>query len=129
MDPVRVGSEHQQVGVLEGRLGRVRADRWRAADDVVTAGAGPPADQCVVAGLVLRNPDPHDGRACLLSPTELGVATLTTVRRARRDSLSQLLAAWTETDRDAFAALLARFTTDLDEAGTLNPTPTTGSPA
>lgn len=81
------------------------------------------------AGLVLRNPDPHDGRACLLSPTELGVATLTTVRRARRDSLSQLLAAWTETDRDAFAALLARFTTDLDEAGTLNPTPTTGSPA
>ena len=81
------------------------------------------------AGLVVRNPDPDDGRACLLSPTELGVETLTTVRRSRRDSLSLLLAAWSDSDREAFAALLARFTADLDEAGALTSTPTAGSPA
>ena len=81
------------------------------------------------AGLVLRDDDPDDGRACLLSPTALGVETLTTVRRARRASLSHLLAAWPESDREAFAALLARFTSDLDEAGTLNHTPTAGSSA
>ena len=51
-DPLRVGPEHQQVGVLEGRLGGVGADRRRAADDVVAAGAGAPADQRVVARLV-----------------------------------------------------------------------------
>ena len=51
LEPLRVGPEHQEVGVLEGRLGRVGADGRPAADDMVAAGAGAPADG-VVARLV-----------------------------------------------------------------------------
>src|SRR4051794_33241030 len=47
-----VGAEHQEVGVLEGGLGRNGARRWHAADDVMATGAGAPADERVRAGIV-----------------------------------------------------------------------------
>ncbi len=64
-------------------------------------------------GWVGRERDPEDHRAQLLDLTPLGRAVLADVRRSRAEVLTRLLPDWTNTELEAFAAQLARFTSDV----------------
>lgn len=70
----------------------------------------------VQAGLIERKADPHDGRACLLAPTEQGAAVYARARLERNEWLAQTLRAWDRADVDQLLALLDRLNTDLAES-------------
>ena len=74
----------------------------------------------VAGGLVARAPDPADRRACRLTLSDQGRATLESVRAARWAQLRQALSGWSDPERGAFADQLWRFAGDL-------PTPTVGT--
>jgi DNA-binding MarR family transcriptional regulator len=57
-------------------------------------------------GLVLRTPDPADGRSSLLSPTEEGLSRLASARRPYENSLVTTLADWPVDEIDHLARLL-----------------------
>jgi len=67
----------------------------------------------VMADLMTKVPDPADGRASLLSLTPRGEAVLRAVSESRRDALAVAVAGWTDDERAALAAGLARLGTDL----------------
>jgi len=62
---------------------------------------------------VRRLADPADGRVALLEPTTEGKAVIDRIETRRRQILSGVLDAWPAADRDAFADLMERFTTNL----------------
>ncbi|MBW9205138.1 MarR family transcriptional regulator [Mumia sp. zg.B53] len=65
-------------------------------------------------GLVERVPDPTDGRARLISLTEVARERLAEVRATRRARLARAIADWTEDDLDTLASLLGRLNTGLE---------------
>jgi DNA-binding MarR family transcriptional regulator len=67
------------------------------------------------AGLVTRDPDPHDARAALVRPTPAGLAALNETRQVRRAFLDEALSGWPEADQQDFARLLGAFHRDLEE--------------
>lgn len=67
------------------------------------------------AGLVAREPDPEDGRACQVRLTEHGQTVLTTTRGERRGVVRELLQSWSSTDVAHLASLLTAFNTGLDD--------------
>jgi DNA-binding MarR family transcriptional regulator len=64
-------------------------------------------------GLVDRDPDPVDGRAFLLKPSEDGQRRLDTAAAARRAEWRDRLADWDTADLRSFTTALARMNTDL----------------
>ena len=70
----------------------------------------------VASGLVVRVPDPEDGRACLLSLSELGRTVLESVSEARRRVLAEAVSGWTEAERQGLADGLIRLAAGLDAA-------------
>ncbi|MBU7596454.1 MarR family transcriptional regulator [Streptomyces sp. P38-E01] len=68
-------------------------------------------------GLVVRAPDPDDGRASLVELTEEGRARFTVVRQARRETFVARLAGWDRGDVAELARLLHRFNTPPDAEG------------
>lgn len=70
--------------------------------------------QLVKLGLVERTADPEDGRATLLAATAEGSRVFAENRRTRNERIAALMADWPAADRDRFAELLGRFTTDLE---------------
>jgi DNA-binding MarR family transcriptional regulator len=72
-------------------------------------------------GYVERRPDPHDGRASLLSLTRAGADALAGARALRADWALTALAGWGESDADLLNDLLARLVTDLETAGANHP--------
>lgn len=66
------------------------------------------------AGLVAREPDSEDGRACRLRLTERGQDVLLTTRAERRGVVRELLQSWSPQDLAKFASLLAAFNAGLD---------------
>jgi DNA-binding MarR family transcriptional regulator len=64
--------------------------------------------------MVVRQNDPHDGRATRIRLTPTGRRTLERVRRARRAWLDQLLEGWDDHDLSTLASLLGRFAGDLE---------------
>ena len=66
------------------------------------------------AGLVSRQPDPHDGRGTVVSPTGVGRTRVAAVRAARRDLYQQVLADWSAGDRSTLADLLHRLNVSID---------------
>jgi DNA-binding MarR family transcriptional regulator len=70
----------------------------------------------VAAGLIARTPDPADGRAALLSLTELGASVLEAVSESRRRELAVAIADWSDEERNALASGLLRLGADLHEA-------------
>jgi len=66
-------------------------------------------------GLLLREPDPADGRATLISASPDAVHRLKAVDRDRRRWLDEQLAEWTETDLRDFVGGLGRYNTALDQ--------------
>ncbi|MBC3192002.1 MarR family transcriptional regulator [Pseudonocardia sp. C8] len=66
------------------------------------------------AGLVEVSPQERDPRSVSVRLTPSGAAARERVRAARLAPLREVMAHWTEPDREALAGLLDRFNTDLD---------------
>jgi DNA-binding MarR family transcriptional regulator len=64
--------------------------------------------------LLERTPDPEDGRATLLSVTEVARVRLDEVTRHRRRYLDERLGDWSEEDLTSFVAALARYNAALE---------------
>ena len=76
----------------------------------------------VKLGLVERTADPVDGRATLLAATAEGLRVFEENRRLRNEKFAEILAGWSDEDRTALAATLARLTSSIESvAGTLAP--------
>lgn len=67
----------------------------------------------VQCGLVIKEPDPHDGRASLLSLSPRGLAVLEAVSEARRQVLAEAIVGWSEDERSGLAAYLNRLEAGL----------------
>lgn len=61
------------------------------------------------AGLVVRVPDPTDGRAALVSVSARGADLYAEARTRARQVFDELVAGWTTNDRETFAVLLDAF--------------------
>jgi DNA-binding MarR family transcriptional regulator len=66
-------------------------------------------------GLLVREPDPADGRATLISASPDAVSRMTSVDRDRRRWLDEQLAEWTEEDLRDFVTGLGRYNLALDQ--------------
>jgi DNA-binding MarR family transcriptional regulator len=64
-------------------------------------------------GLLDKAPDPEDGRATLLSPSDDACRRLEEVRQQRRRRLDERLGDWSDEDLDAFVAALGRYNRTL----------------
>lgn len=79
------------------------------------------------SGLVAREADPADGRACRLRLTESGERAVAATREARRGLVRELLSSWPDGDQRTLATLLERLNAGLDarlagaQAGDLSP--------
>ena len=67
----------------------------------------------VAIGLVIKVPDPDDGRASLLSLSERGWAVLEMVSEARRQALAEVVKDWSEEERTALTRGLVRLEAGL----------------
>lgn len=65
-------------------------------------------------GLVERQADPEDGRACLLAPTAEGLRVFEENRRQRNHWLAKVLADWPEEDRRLLNSLLDRLNSGIE---------------
>lgn len=61
------------------------------------------------AGWVVRERDPHDGRASLLRLTDEGRTVLRSANKQRTRALTQLLAGWSDDERSQLAQQFQRF--------------------
>ncbi|MED7951521.1 MULTISPECIES: MarR family transcriptional regulator [unclassified Streptomyces] len=68
------------------------------------------ATRLEAAGLLRRQPDPHDQRATLLALTPDGERTVAEMRRRLADSIEATLATWPPAEAGIFARALQRFT-------------------
>ncbi|MEV7326782.1 MarR family transcriptional regulator [Micromonospora sp. NPDC093244] len=59
-------------------------------------------------GLIVRAPDPTDGRGTVISPTPAGLQRMAAVQAARTRLYGDMLADWNAEDRAALATLLGR---------------------
>jgi DNA-binding MarR family transcriptional regulator len=66
-------------------------------------------------GLVERQADPEDGRACLLAPTAEGMRVFEENRKQRNQWLAELLGDWSDDDRRKLTQLFARLNTAIEE--------------
>lgn len=64
------------------------------------------------AGLVVRRPDPADGRVSLVAATKEGRRAAGALQEVRRHHLERALAGWTAADLSDLDRLLARFVAD-----------------
>jgi DNA-binding MarR family transcriptional regulator len=69
------------------------------------------------AGHVERRPDPHDGRASLLSLTPAGADAMAATRVLRSEWALGALAGWDEDDARQLTDLLDRLVSDLETTG------------
>jgi DNA-binding MarR family transcriptional regulator len=68
----------------------------------------------VKGGLLAREADPEDGRACLLVLTDKADDVLRAQEITRNEHFARMLADWSERDLRRFATLLSRFTHDFE---------------
>lgn len=69
----------------------------------------------VASGLLVKVPDPLDGRASLLSLSDRGHAVLEEVSESRRQVLAEAIAGWTDAERNALASGLLRLGAGLEQ--------------
>jgi len=96
-----------------GSAGPVRLTQLADHFGVVPSTVCRHVKQLETEGLVQSDPDPSDGRANLLSPTERGWQVLRDIQRARNEAMDEALASWSDEDLDTFDRLLERFDVDL----------------
>jgi DNA-binding MarR family transcriptional regulator len=65
-------------------------------------------------GLVERQADPEDGRACLLAPTDEGLRVFDENRRLRNEWLAEVLGGWEPTERETLRSLFERLNTGIE---------------
>ena len=87
-----------RLSELAARLGIVPRSATSVVDDLETA------------GLVARQPDPHDRRATLVDLTSEGRQILTTLREKRRDVMVSQLTRLSPAEQQTLATLLQRLT-------------------
>jgi DNA-binding MarR family transcriptional regulator len=138
-----LGRLEQEVGVLIRRVKRVIGERARAVHPELQpasylmltylADQGPSrssvlsekfnVDKGAISrqvqhlcelGLLVREPDPVDGRAMLVSASPDAVRRLEAVDKDRRRWLEGQLAEWSEDDLSEFVTSLARYNAALD---------------
>ena len=138
-----LGRLEQEVGVLIRRVKRVIGERARAVHPdlqpasylmlTYLASSGPQrssvmserfgVDKGAISrqvqhlcdlGLLIREPDPVDGRATLISASPDAVRRMQSVDRDRRRWLEEQLAEWSEGDLREFVSGLARYNAALD---------------
>ncbi len=63
-------------------------------------------DRLVAKGLVRRDPDPHDGRGTLVTPTREGLALVDAALATLLDMESEMLDGWDAPDRERLAGYL-----------------------
>lgn len=65
-------------------------------------------------GLVVRTPDPRDGRGSVVAASERGLAQVDAVSKARRDLYDEVLRGWSAPERQQLGEVLERLTHDMD---------------
>lgn len=65
-------------------------------------------------GLVVRTPDPRDGRGSVVAASERGLTQVDAVSKARREIYDDVLRDWSSEERRQLAAMLERLTHDMD---------------
>ena len=83
-----------------------------AALEIVPRSVTTVVDALEEAGLVCREPDPHDRRSVLVAPTTAGHAALERMNRARRATAEDLFGRLTERDRATLLNLLIMLNAD-----------------
>ncbi|WP_350278032.1 MarR family transcriptional regulator [Kribbella sp. HUAS MG21] len=86
----------------------LRLSELAAQLGIVPRSATSVVDDLEAAGLVARQPDPHDRRATLVDLTQDGRQILTTLRQNRRDVMAGQLARLSATDQKTLIRLLHR---------------------
>ncbi|TDW95054.1 MULTISPECIES: MarR family winged helix-turn-helix transcriptional regulator [Kribbella] len=102
---------HGQFRVLRtlDRADRLlRLSELAAQLGIVPRSATSVVDDLEAAGLVARQPDPHDRRATLVYLTPDGLKVLATLRKKRRDVMAGQLARLTADEQQTLADLLQR---------------------
>lgn len=66
-------------------------------------------------GFVQRTTDPTDRRASILALSEVGSTVLQDTREYRRNRLREVLADWSDADREELGRVLEKFNASLDE--------------
>jgi DNA-binding MarR family transcriptional regulator len=78
-------------------------------------------------GLVERQADPADGRACLLAATPTGLASFEQERRVRTTRMADVLGHWSSDDLRTVTELLSRLNTDIETHELINTGAATGA--
>lgn len=112
-----LGPAHAGVLFYIGESGSIRASSLAAK-----LGIGPSALSRQLAdleqeGLITRTTDPLDGRACLLSLTDLGEAHLARTYERRAETLRDILSDWTESEAAEASSTVRHLTRSLRSAG------------
>lgn len=82
----------------------------------------------VRSGVIERRPDPVDGRASLLVPTEIAQRRYEDHLTRRNEGVATILTDWSDDDREQLAQLLTRFTDDFRRFRLAGPAPGCVSP-
>jgi len=90
----------------------LRLSELAAQLGIVPRSATSVVDDLEAAGLVERQPDPHDRRATLVDLTPDGRQILNTLREKRRDVMVSQLSRLTDTEQQTLAHLLHRLAED-----------------
>jgi DNA-binding MarR family transcriptional regulator len=90
----------------------LRLSELAAQLGIVPRSATSVVDDLEAAGLVERQPDPHDRRATLVDLTPNGRQILNTLREKRRDVMVSQLSRLTDTEQRTLAHLLQRLAED-----------------
>jgi DNA-binding MarR family transcriptional regulator len=93
---------------LDNAAQPIRLSDLAARLGIVPRSATSVVDDLEAAGLLARQPDPHDRRATLVDLTPDGRQILTTLREKRRDVMLSQLARLTTTEQQTLATLLQR---------------------
>ncbi|MEV5967945.1 MarR family transcriptional regulator [Kribbella sp. NPDC051952] len=90
----------------------LRLSELAAKLGIVPRSATSVVDDLESAGLVARQPDPHDRRATLVTLTPAGTQILTTLRQNRREAMATQLTRLTPDEQSTLIHLLERLAED-----------------